>query len=346
MADLEGSYYQGVDPQPDVRSPPRGACAALIPGGLFLMAMALAATFFSSAALPISSSSVPTRLAGNLAYQPHMSRASAPSRAGVVNGAVGKLQTFGIQPSQLEWAAIAAIDQNDRVNRRRGRGVSVRAEAEGSEEGLLNELTSQPTAEPGTLGRETMDQLTKERLRGLGKEIKLKAQDMAGVTDPVGFFDPLGFSTDCSTGKLLFYREVELKHGRVAMLASLGILVAEQFHPLFGGDIDAPAYVAFQQTPLQKFWPAVLAAISIPEVFSFFTFESPFGDPLDKRVGWWSIKEYHQPGDLGFDPLGLKPTDPKELKEMQTKELNNGRLAMIAAAGMIAQELATGKKLF
>ena len=35
-----------------------------------------------------------------------------------------------------------------------------------------------------------------------------------------------------------FYREVELKHGRVAMLASLGFLVGEQFHPLFGGQIN------------------------------------------------------------------------------------------------------------
>merc|ERR1719359_325516 len=58
------------------------------------------------------------------------------------------------------------------------------------------------------------------------------------------------------------------------------------------------------------------------------------------------IKEDHTPGDLGFDPLGLKPTDPKEFREMQNKELNNGRLAMIAAAGMIGQELATGQKLF
>jgi hypothetical protein len=30
---------------------------------------------------------------------------------------------------------------------------------------------------------------------------------------------------------------------------------------------------------------------------------------------------------------------------MQNRELNNGRLAMIAAAGMIAQELVTGEKL-
>jgi hypothetical protein len=192
-----------------------------------------------------------------------------------------------------------------------------------------------------------MDELTEERLRKLGKAITLKAEDMAGVTGPLGFFDPLGFSTDCSAGKLLFYREVELKHGRVGMLAALGFLVGEQFHPLFGGDIDVPAYIAFQQTPLQTFWGTVLAAIAIPEIFSVFTFESPFGDPMDSRVGWWSLKSTARvPGDFGFDPLGLKPKDPAEFKEMQNKELNNGRLAMIAAAGMIAQELATGQKLF
>merc|ERR550514_260274 len=120
-----------------------------------------------------------------------------------------------------------------------------------------------------------MDELTQERLKQLGKEVQLKAQDMAGVTAPLGFFDPLGFATDCSAGKLLFYREVELKHGRVGMLAALGILVGEQFHPLFGGDIDLPAYITFQFTPLQTFWPAVVAAIAIPEVFSVFTFKPP-----------------------------------------------------------------------
>ena len=51
-------------------------------------------------------------------------------------------------------------------------------------------------------------------------------------------------------------------------------------------------------------------------------------------------------GDYGFDPLGLKPTDATELAEMQTKELNNGRLAMIAIAGMVVQEGVTGSTLF
>ena len=60
----------------------------------------------------------------------------------------------------------------------------------------------------------------------------------------------------------------------------------------------------------------------------------------------WAIRSDHTPGDLGFDPLGLKPESPAELAEMQTKELNNGRLAMIAIAGMVVQEGITGAKLF
>ena len=165
-------------------------------------------------------------------------------------------------------------------------------------------------------------------------------RDMPGVTAPLGFWDPLQFSQTASEGKVKFYREVELKHSRVAMLAAVGFLVGEQFHPLFGGGINVPSVVAFQETPLQGIWPAVLFIISIAEVFSVFTFNSPFGGEL------WSIRSDYASGDLGFDPLGLKPNNPMELKEMQTKELNNGRLAMIAIAGMVGQELATGNKLF
>merc|ERR1719316_658575 len=101
-------------------------------------------------------------------------------------------------------------------------------------------------------------------------------KSLAGIAGPLGFFDPAGFCAgDVSEGKVRFIREAELKHGRVAMLAAVGFLVAEPFHPLFGGGIDVPSYVAFQQTPLQTFWPAVLFAIAIPEVFSVFKFQSP-----------------------------------------------------------------------
>merc|ERR1719482_1915315 len=96
------------------------------------------------------------------------------------------------------------------------------------------------------------------------KPLGMQAQDLkAGQTAPFGFFDPFGFSTGIPEGRLLFYREVELKHGRVCMLASLGILVAEKFHPLFPEAGDVPAYIQFQNTPLQNFWILVSIAIAV-----------------------------------------------------------------------------------
>ena len=167
------------------------------------------------------------------------------------------------------------------------------------------------------------------------------AKTLPGITAPLGFFDPAGFCKQegVTEGKVRFYREVEIKHARVAMLAALGFPIAEQFHPLFN-TVDVPSYIAFQQTPLQTFWPAVVLVISIIEVFSVFSFNTPLGGEP------WSVRSDHAPGDFGFDPMGLKPTNEAELKEMQTKELNNGRLAMFAIAGMVAQEAATGGKLF
>jgi len=237
-----------------------------------------------------------------------------------VQAAKDNLKMFGVGSSNLANLALTAIDVTNR------RDVSANAKASVQS------------------GWSLVDDKVKDRLTNVLKDVKEKDNLLAGVSAPMNYFDPLGFSTTVDAGKLLFYREVELKHGRIAMLAALGILVGEQYHPLFGGDIDVPAYVAFQQTPLEKFWLAVVAAIAIPETFSVQTFQDI--DEGRPQGGWWKIKTDHVPGDLGFDPLGLKPTDPKELKTMQTKELNNGRLAMIAVAGMIAQEIATGQKLF
>ena len=43
------------------------------------------------------------------------------------------------------------------------------------------------------------------------------------------------------------YKESELKHGRVAMLAFLGIVAGEMFPLFFGSDITGPAIYQYQQ---------------------------------------------------------------------------------------------------
>ena len=158
-----------------------------------------------------------------------------------------------------------------------------------------------------------------------------------------GFFDPLGLiaNEDMTEGRARYYREVEVKHGRVAMLAAVGFLVGENFHPLFGGNIDVPSYIAFQATPLQTFWQTVVGIIGVLEFFSLVSIEGSF--EVKDTLPDGSKREA---GDLGFDPLRFKPKEPKELEVMQAKEINNGRLAMIGVAGMVAQELVSGSKLF
>jgi len=170
--------------------------------------------------------------------------------------------------------------------------------------------------------------------------IMMSASDYAKTmpgSGPFGYFDPLGMLSQdgMSAGSARYYREVELKHGRVAMLAAVGFVVGEAFHPLFGGDIDVPSFVAFQATPLQAFWPSVVGIIGCFEFFSLAQFEPGRGFEIKDT---FASGEKREPGDYMFDPLNLKPTDPAALKVMQEKEINNGRLAMMAIAGMVVQE--------
>merc|ERR1711908_33840 len=68
-----------------------------------------------------------------------------------------------------------------------------------------------------------------------------------------GDFDPAGLATDLDLTEMKRFREAEVTHGRVAMTAVLGFLVAESFHPLFGGNIGGPAI--FHLTEVRKVAP-------------------------------------------------------------------------------------------
>jgi hypothetical protein len=167
-----------------------------------------------------------------------------------------------------------------------------------------------------------------------------------GALEPMGLFDPLGFAEKADEATLKRYREAELTHGRVSMLAVIGFLVGEKVEGssfLFDSQITGPAITHLAQVPV-GFWVALTVAIGAAEQKrATIGFVEPENVPVGKAG---LLREEYVPGNLGFDPLNLKPEDPAEFFELQTKELQNGRLAMLAAAGFLAQELADGKGIF
>jgi len=169
------------------------------------------------------------------------------------------------------------------------------------------------------------------------------AADLPGALPPVGFWDPLGFAEKADEKTLKRYREAEVTHGRVAMLAVIGFFVGEAVEGssfLFDAQISGPAITHFTQVP--DGWDALIVTfIGAAEAQRA---QIGWVDPKDVSYDQPGLlREEYYPGDIGFDPLGLKPDDPEELNVMITKELQHGRLAMLAAAGFLAQEAVDGK---
>jgi len=178
----------------------------------------------------------------------------------------------------------------------------------------------------------------------------------AGISQPFpNMFDPLGFAKKADIKTLKKYRESELKHGRVAMLAIIGVIIQELgFTPFYNTpEFETEQYVdlgpaAFQFQALEKTEPFVIVylvvLIGITEAISI----NRGWDSKENTVGMVAgIRDDYVTGDLQFDPLGFgKFKTEEEFITARTKELNNGRMAMIAWVGMMVQELITHQKIF
>jgi hypothetical protein len=139
-------------------------------------------------------------------------------------------------------------------------------------------------------------------------------------------FDPVGFSNWLP---LKFVREAEIKHGRVAMLATLGYVFAE-FVKL-PGDVHQVTSLQAHDVAVKSgalgqvlIWTSVLECVGMIALY-----QSMNGSE-------------RAPGDFKFDPLGFAK-DEKTLKDYQLKEVKNGRLAMLAFSGIVTQAALTGK---
>jgi len=165
------------------------------------------------------------------------------------------------------------------------------------------------------------------------------AYGLPGGANVLGEWDPAGFLEGKSELEVYRFREAELTHGRVSMLAATGFLVQEKFHPLFSAD-GGPAIDQIPQLPVWL-WVVMAGGIGAAEAFRINAgFRELDGEKLKAET---ALRPGYYPGDLGFDPLSLKPEDAEEFRLMQEKELSHCRLAMIAASGFLLQEAVSGE---
>merc|ERR1711998_658457 len=132
-------------------------------------------------------------------------------------------------------------------------------------------------------------------------------------------WDPLNLATE---DNLADYREAELKHGRLAMLATAGYLASEKFEPIISkllGVKDelvetagrAPSLLngGPEENQIPWFLLTVGVVASLAEVFPAKLKEDNPG--------------MYGPGNMGFDPFGLFPTDAATQDQYKLAELKH-----------------------
>ncbi|CAM9300097.1 unnamed protein product [Ascophyllum nodosum] len=141
-------------------------------------------------------------------------------------------------------------------------------------------------------------------------------------------FDPFGLSNIKSVPEWDIYwmREAEVKHCRISMLAVVGVLWCDQVGSLPGMPSGTNQIKLFSQVWEQQPWivVAIVVGMSIVEYSTW----GPINEAQENGG--------REPGDFGLDPFDIA-NDPEAKERYQLNEVKNGRLAMIAIAGMFVQ---------
>merc|ERR1712003_134493 len=158
-----------------------------------------------------------------------------------------------------------------------------------------------------------------------------------GVQPPLGFWDPLGLLEDADQEKFDRLRYVEIKHGRISMLAFLGNIITRAGVHL-GGSIDL-AGDSFDSFP--NGWAAINGPDAIP------------GAGLAQIVALAGVLELFvmkdsangaEPGEFVGDfrngslDFGWDTFDEETKLFKRGVELNNGRAAMMGILGLMVHE--------
>jgi len=156
-----------------------------------------------------------------------------------------------------------------------------------------------------------------------------------GAQMPLGFIDPLGLVADADQDEFDRLRWVELKHGRVSMLAVTGYLVTYA-GVRFPGAEDIPSGFAALDAIPGMVWAQMIATWSMMEAANQDQYAAPWGtnqNALGDSPAEFKGDFRNGALDFGWDKLS---DDSKRRK--RSIELNNGRAAQMGILGLMVHE--------
>jgi hypothetical protein len=168
-------------------------------------------------------------------------------------------------------------------------------------------------------------------------QVSLSLDDIGGSSLPLPNFDPLNLATSGSDETLLWFRAAELKHGRVAMVATTGYLVNAagiHFPGMLSSDISFESLSTM--TPPEA-WAAVPTAGKAQILFTIFCAELI----TEGYQGTHYMKGGSFP-TMVFPKIDFSGVSAETLEVKKTRELNNGRLAQIAIMSFLAAHYIPG----
>mmetsp|Transcript_11385 Transcript_11385/g.33957 ORF Transcript_11385/g.33957 Transcript_11385/m.33957 type:complete len:247 (+) Transcript_11385:295-1035(+) len=192
------------------------------------------------------------------------------------------------------------------------------------------------------------------------QETKADLEAIAQAANPtVGFWDPLNIADSSgalgdNAATIAWYRQAEIKHGRVAMAAFVGYVAqANGVHwatKMTLGGADWPSGTPPEQwdaLPQASKWQ-IIAFVGLLEIFSesvpphYMAGGQPGKFPSFAKAYADGIGFPHPvPFDL-YDPFNLNKQTPEQKAKGLIMEINNGRAAMLGIFGFMAASKVPG----
>jgi hypothetical protein len=157
--------------------------------------------------------------------------------------------------------------------------------------------------------------------------LKMAFENELGAQPPLGFYDPLGFLKFADAETFQKYRDAELKHGRVSMLAVLGHIVTTAGVRLPGDIAFGTPFASIDTGLAALYGPHAVPQQGLVQLIIFL-------GAVD--LGFTYAKDEIERVHLGklAERVGADKVDSK-----RAIELNNGRAAMMGIFGLVVHEL-------